>query len=176
MVCLIHILQWFSIAFRKACLLLFTRSFIIRPLPIFSSNLISTPYFIAFWIQKISFIVYNIILYSFYIYIYFIYWRRKWQPTPVFLPGESQGRTSLVAAVYGVAQSRTQLKRLLHLYLLYICSPLKKWEQLSYSSFIPFLIQVSVYKALLPWYIPWSLVHHSFYYILLFQDLSHFVW
>jgi len=26
----------------------------------------------------------------------FIHWRRKWQPTPVFLPGESQGRGSLV--------------------------------------------------------------------------------
>jgi len=41
-----------------------------------------------------------------------MHWRRKWQPTPVFLPGESQGRGSLVAAVYGVAQSRTRLKRL----------------------------------------------------------------
>ena len=39
-------------------------------------------------------------------------WRRKWQPTPVFLPGESQGRGSLVGAVCGVAQSRTRLKRL----------------------------------------------------------------
>ena len=87
-------------------------------------------------------------------------WRRKWQPTPVFLPGESHGQRSLVvysprgskesdtterlhfhfslscigggsgnplqgsflenprdfeawwAAVYGVAQSRTRLKRL----------------------------------------------------------------
>ena len=26
----------------------------------------------------------------------FKHWRRKWQPTPVFLPGESQGRGSLV--------------------------------------------------------------------------------
>ena len=26
----------------------------------------------------------------------FMSWRRKWQPTPVFLPGESQGRGSLV--------------------------------------------------------------------------------
>ena len=26
----------------------------------------------------------------------FVHWRRKWQPTPVFLPGESQGRGSLV--------------------------------------------------------------------------------
>ena len=89
----------------------------------------------------------------------FICWRRKWQPTPVFLPGESQGQGSLVgfrlqgrtesdtterlhfhsslsfagegngsplqcsclenptdggawwAAVYGVAQSRTRLRR-----------------------------------------------------------------
>ena len=26
----------------------------------------------------------------------FMHWRRKWQSTPVFLPGESQGRGSLV--------------------------------------------------------------------------------
>ena len=26
----------------------------------------------------------------------FMHWRRKWQPTPVFLPGEPQGRGSLV--------------------------------------------------------------------------------
>ena len=26
----------------------------------------------------------------------FMHWRRKWQPTPVFLPGESQGHGSLV--------------------------------------------------------------------------------
>ena len=40
----------------------------------------------------------------------FMHWRRKWQPTPVFLPGESQGRGSLVAAVCGITQSRTRLK------------------------------------------------------------------
>ena len=71
----------------------------------------------------------------------FMHWRRKWQPAPVFLPGESQGQRSLVgcrlwgrtesdttevtsclenprdrgawwAAVYGVTQSWTWLKRL----------------------------------------------------------------
>jgi len=26
----------------------------------------------------------------------FMHWRRKWQPTPVFLPGESWGRVSLM--------------------------------------------------------------------------------
>ena len=42
----------------------------------------------------------------------FTHWRRKWQPTPVFLPGESQGPGSLVGSVYGVVQSQTRLKRL----------------------------------------------------------------
>ena len=42
----------------------------------------------------------------------FMNWRRKWPPTPVFLPGESQGQGAWWAAVYGVAQSRTRLKRL----------------------------------------------------------------
>ena len=42
-----------------------------------------------------------------------MHWRRKWQPIPVFLPGESQGWGSLWwAAVSGVAQSWIQLKRL----------------------------------------------------------------
>ena len=40
----------------------------------------------------------------------FMHWRRKWQPTPVFLPGESQGAGSWWAAIYGVAQSWTRLK------------------------------------------------------------------
>ena len=40
----------------------------------------------------------------------FINWRRKWQPTQEFLPGESQGGGAWWAAIYGVAQSRTQLK------------------------------------------------------------------
>ena len=40
----------------------------------------------------------------------FLHWRRKWQPTPVFLPGESQGQGTWWADVYGVTQSRTWLK------------------------------------------------------------------
>ena len=40
----------------------------------------------------------------------FMHWRRKWQPTPVFLPGESQGWGAWWAAVCGVAQSLTRLK------------------------------------------------------------------
>ena len=36
-------------------------------------------------------------------------WRRKWQPTPVFLPGESMDRGAWPATVRGVAKSWTQL-------------------------------------------------------------------
>ena len=36
-------------------------------------------------------------------------WRRKWQPTPVFLPGKFSGQKSLVAADHGVTKSQTQL-------------------------------------------------------------------
>ena len=37
-------------------------------------------------------------------------WRRKWQPTPVLLPGKSHGQRSLVSpTVHGVAKSRTRL-------------------------------------------------------------------
>ena len=36
-----------------------------------------------------------------------MHWRRKWQPTPVFLPGESQGQGSLVG---GRLWGRTELE------------------------------------------------------------------
>ena len=38
----------------------------------------------------------------------FMHWRRKWQPTPVFLLGESQGRWSLVGYhLWGRTESDT---------------------------------------------------------------------
>ena len=38
----------------------------------------------------------------------FMHWRRKWQPTPVFLPGESQGWGSLVGChLWGRTESDT---------------------------------------------------------------------
>ena len=43
-----------------------------------------------------------------------MHWRRKWQPTPVFLPGNPRDGGAWWAAVYGVTQSRTRLKRLSH--------------------------------------------------------------
>ena len=38
----------------------------------------------------------------------FMHWRRKWQPTPVFLPGESQGQGSLVGCrLWGCTEGDT---------------------------------------------------------------------
>ena len=48
----------------------------------------------------------------------FMHWRRKWQPTPVFL-NPRDGR-AWWAAVYGVAQSRTRLKWLSSILFVYI--------------------------------------------------------
>ena len=47
----------------------------------------------------------------------FLHWRRKWQPTPVFLPGESQGRGSLLGChLCGCTESdMTEVTSLIHI-------------------------------------------------------------
>ena len=66
----------------------------------------------------------------------FMHWRRKWQPTPVFLPGESRDGGAWWAAVYGVAQSRTRLKRL---------------SSSSRSNLLPFWL--SIFPEIYEWYL-----------------------
>ena len=56
----------------------------------------------------------------------FMHWRRKWQPTPVFLPGESQGRGSLVGfRLWGGTESdtteATQQQQYIHLHAYQQC-------------------------------------------------------
>ena len=41
-------------------------------------------------------------------------WRRKWQPTPEFLPGNPMDRGAKQAKVHGVAQSQTRLSNWAH--------------------------------------------------------------
>ena len=48
-------------------------------------------------------------IHNIYVYIFIIYWRRKWQPTPVWFPAKSQGQRRLVATVHGVTKSQTWL-------------------------------------------------------------------
>ena len=42
----------------------------------------------------------------------YVYWRRKWQPTPLFFPRESCGQRAWWAVVHGVTQSWILLKQL----------------------------------------------------------------
>ena len=50
----------------------------------------------------------------------FMHWRRKWQPTPVFLPGESHGQKSLVGySPRGCQESDTTKQLHFHFYFHY---------------------------------------------------------
>ena len=56
-------------------------------------------------------------------------WRREWQPTPVFLPGEFHGQRSWWSIVHGVSKNNTRLSNLhFHFHttkaLLLACCPL----------------------------------------------------
>ena len=57
-------------------------------------------------------------------------WRRKWQPTPLFLPGESHGRRSLVGYC---PQDSTELDKteLIHFHL---CFSREQWKNLTTPS------------------------------------------
>ena len=63
-----------------------------------------------------------------------ISWRRRWQPTPVFLPGKSHGQRNLVG--YGVAKSRIQLGDFTHSRLCTINRKLKpRWQPICLQQF-----------------------------------------
>ena len=100
----------------------------------------------------------------------FMHWRRKWQPTPVFLPGESQGWGAWWAAIYGFTQSWTRLKWLssssmgtLNTTLVYCCSVAQSWPALCdpvdyYRSLDSFLWGISQARMLDCLAIPFSRV------------------
>ena len=79
----------------------------------------------------------------------FMHWRRKWQPTPVFLPGESQGQGSLVGCRLWVTHSQTRLKQTSSI-LLWFWIPL--WYQLLFLLFHLFcLFGTSLFSSWWPW-------------------------
>ena len=72
----------------------------------------------------------------------FLHWRRRWQPTPVFLPGESQEWGAWWAAVYGVAQSQTQTEAM--------WQQQQQWHKMwSISSSVYFISVFSLVRCLL---------------------------
>ena len=78
----------------------------------------------------------------------FMPWRRKWQPTPVFLPGESQGRGS-----------RTQLKRLSS------SSSMDSvrfiWEELEMMIRVPGVAVVQLLSRVQLFVTPWTAAHQA---------------
>ena len=86
----------------------------------------------------------------------FMHWRRKWQPNPVFLPGESQGWGSLVDChLWGRTSAYLRLLIFLPAILIPACV----------SSSLAFLMMYSAYKLnkqgdnIQPWHTPfliWS--------------------
>ena len=72
----------------------------------------------------------------------FMHWRRKWQPTPVFLPGESQGRRSLVGCrLWGrteldttaVTQQQQQQWLAIHIHMQGLIDLLEQGDQRGYN-------------------------------------------
>ena len=65
-----------------------------------------------------------------------MHWRRKWQPTPVFLPGESQGRGSLEGCrLWGCTESDTTKAKQ------------KQQQKGTVNSYLPLMGSLSQYRA-----------------------------
>ena len=57
-------------------------------------------------------------------------WRRKWQPTPVFLPGKFHGQRSLTGyIVHGIAKHQTWLKAHTYVYIYLLLILLVVWQK-----------------------------------------------
>ena len=91
----------------------------------------------------------------------FMHWRRKWQPTTVFLPGESQGRGSLVGChLWGRTESDTTEATL---------QQQQQQQQQGYFSkaYIYFPVIFFLRNVCLKWVILWLLVsmqnHHKWF-------------
>ena len=99
-------------------------------------------------------------------------WRRAWQPTPIFLPGESQGQRSLVGSLQSMESQRVRHDWVQHrkahpLILNWALAPLKKPPVvflyfLLYSSIsqLPFIKVKSLEVYVLHMY--YFSVHYSF--------------
>ena len=92
----------------------------------------------------------------------FIHWRRKWQPPPVFLPGESQGWRSL--AGYGpwdqkeldTTEATAYTYHLETVYFNFLCQEMFA-VGLSYMAFIVLRWEkaMAAHSSTLAWKIPW---------------------
>ena len=77
-------------------------------------------------------------------------WRRKWQPTPVFLPGEAHGRRSLVGySLPGSKESDTTERLHFHFHLKTLEANCASTLNISEFSICSYLIPDSLKKYIL---------------------------
>ena len=62
-------------------------------------------------------------------------WHRKWQPTPVFLPGKLDEQGDRRATVCGATKSWTQLSTAQHMYTLHYIHKLHTWYTYKYAKY-----------------------------------------
>ena len=98
----------------------------------------------------------------------FMHWRRKWQSTPVFLPGESQGQGSLVGC------RRTQLKWLSSSSSICLCIYL--CIRLSMYPSMYLCICLSMYPSIyVSMYLSMYLCIHLCMYVFIYHLSAHFL-
>ena len=99
-----------------------------------------------------------------------MHWRRKWQPTPVFLPGESQGQGSLVGCcLWGHTESdmteatQQQKQQLQITYSALLFSLLKCFLYFSNECFLLLTIKISELSTMThPSWVALHSMAHSF--------------
>ena len=96
----------------------------------------------------------------------FMHWRRKWQPTPVFFPGESQGRRSLVGChLWGRTEVDTTEATSQQQQGFPDGSEVKPlpaiWETRVWSlgQEDPLKKEMATHSSTLAWKIPWAIIH-----------------
>ena len=89
---------------------------------------------------------------------HFHHWRRKWQPTPVFLPGNSQGRESLVGCrPWGRTESNTteatqqQQQQQIYQKKFVISAFLGIFRRGLENLFVQFVLVVNILQNMRPW-------------------------
>ena len=116
----------------------------------------------------------------------FMHWRRKWQPTPVFLPGECQGQRSLVGGhLWGCTESdtteATYFSPTIH-FLIRSCYINLPKLNICFQSAVSFLHVLHVLQSYLStkvhvkWYFQWKKFFFSFRSLfILFSLCSYYV-